>query len=141
MSGSQTVRAVWTGARLFVGFIFVYAGVGKILDPQGFAVQVNNYRLLPQIFVAFTAITLPWAELVAGALLLLGKAVRPAALVCVFLELVFLLAVGAAVTRGLNIECGCFAGSHSLVGLKHLAEDFALLLLTVWIYVRSSCAR
>ncbi|NOZ57436.1 MAG: DoxX family membrane protein [Calditrichaeota bacterium] len=137
MTGARVTRMTLVAARLFVGLVFVYAGVGKILDPRAFAAQVENYRLLPQVLVAFTAVSLPWAEVLAGGLLLLGRAVRPAALTCLFLEVVFLLAVGAAVARGLNIECGCFAGSHSLVGLKHLAEDFVLLVLTAWLYVRS----
>ncbi len=137
MSDWRKSRYVTLTLRILVGAVFVYAGVGKILDPAVFRSQVDNYRLLPQILVDLTAAVLPWIEGVAGALLLAGRLVRPAALVCIFLELLFLAAVGAAVVRGLNIECGCFAGSHSVVGLKHLVEDFALLLLTVGLYVRS----
>ena len=45
--------------RIILGFVFIYAGILKISDPAGFSEVINNYKLLPLLFVNFFAITLP----------------------------------------------------------------------------------
>src|ERR1700736_4813318 len=50
----------WRMADLLVGGLFVYAGVIKILDPVGFANDIDNYRILPWAFSVRLAFYLPW---------------------------------------------------------------------------------
>lgn len=45
--------------RLFLGAVFVYASLDKILHPQAFAEMVYNYQLLPDVLINLTAIILP----------------------------------------------------------------------------------
>ncbi len=54
------------------------------------------------------AVTLPWVELLAGALLVAGVWRREAALVIALLLVVFLAAAGSVLARGIDVEnCGC----------------------------------
>ena len=116
--------------RLVVGGAFVLAGGLKIANPAKFALDVSNYRLVPHELINLFAILVPWIEVTAGTLVLAGVWLRAAAFVITGLTVMFLVVIGAALARGLNIECGCFGtigGKH--VGLVNLAIDLTLLSL------------
>ncbi len=123
--------------RLIIGGVFVFAGVVKIINPAGFATDIGNYRLLPHEWINLLAITLPWIEVVAGLLLIVGLWSRASALVIGVMLVVFLIAIGQAVVRGLNISCGCFGTVEGRkVGLTALAQDVVLLAMCVWLWWR-----
>jgi putative oxidoreductase len=128
--GSAGPRPGWLWlARLcgwVLGGIFVYAGISKMLDPAQLALQVRNYQLAPWWMIHPAAIVLPWIEIVAGLLLILGIWAIEATIVLAGLLLLFVFAIGWAMYHGLDIECGCFAG-HAKVGWLKLAENAALL--------------
>ena len=127
--------------RLVVGGVFVYAGVLKILDPAQFANDVANYRLLPSALVNFVAITLPWVETVAGILMVMGFWLPGSALVITGLMGVFLVAIGQALMRGLDIQCGCFGTIRAgKIDAKTLVFDVALFVFAAWLYWRASTA-
>jgi hypothetical protein len=67
-------------------------------------------------------------ELVIGTALILGVGRRGGALVSALLLVIFMLAITAALLRGLDISCGCFNtdGGHA-VGLSLLLRDLLLL--------------
>jgi uncharacterized membrane protein YphA (DoxX/SURF4 family) len=109
-------------ARIVLGFIFIYAGVEKISDPEAFAISISNYRLLPIATINFFAITLPWIELVAGILLIFGIAVKENSSILFSMLLVFTIAIVISLFRGLSIDCGCF-GKGSQIGLLKLVEN------------------
>jgi putative oxidoreductase len=114
--------------RLIVGFVFIYAGILKISDPEGFSDAINNYDLVPLISVNFFAIILPWIELVAGLFLLFGVFVKENSFIISVLLIVFILAIIISLGRGLNIECGCFGtSSGTKVGITKLVENIVLL--------------
>ncbi|MDZ7370398.1 MAG: DoxX family membrane protein [candidate division KSB1 bacterium] len=119
--------------RLILGVIFIWAAVGKIFDPAQFAENIDNYRLLPYFLTTLTAAILPWLELICGLLLILGRKVAAASLIIIVLNCIFILAIGSAVARGLDIDCGCFSAG-SKVGWVRLIEDFALLAVAVVIW-------
>lgn len=95
--------------RLYLGVLFIYAAVHKVADPAAFALDVATYEILPLGLVNLVALTMPWIEIVAGAMLIAGVRVRPAALVVAALMAVFLVALIIALARGLDMSCGCFA--------------------------------
>ena len=118
--------------RVIVGFVFLYAGILKISDPAGFSDAINNYDLLPLIFVNFFAIILPWIEVVAGLFLLFGISVKENSFIVSVLLIVFILAIAISLGRGLNIECGCFGtSSGTKVGIIKLVENIVLLALSI----------
>jgi uncharacterized membrane protein YphA (DoxX/SURF4 family) len=81
----------------------------KILHPGAFALDIATYQILPLFLVNAMAIVLPWVEWVAGLMLLVGYRSRTAALLVTAMMLVFTAALILAVSRGLDMSCGCFA--------------------------------
>ena len=129
---------VWgaLGLRLVIGAVLIYASVSKILHPAQFADAVANYRVLPTALVSWTAIVLPWLELITGACLILGVAVTSAALVSLVMFTVFAGALVSVQARHLDIACGCFNVSGSTGDGGHpLWISLALILGSLGILV------
>jgi len=94
--------------RLLLGALFVYASLDKIASPPAFAKAVYQWQVGGPVPSNVVAVTLPWIELVAGLLLLAGAWKREAALVIALLLVVFLVAAGSVMARGIDVEnCGC----------------------------------
>jgi uncharacterized membrane protein YphA (DoxX/SURF4 family) len=120
--------------RLVVGGVFLYAGAIKIIDPAAFAKDIGNYRMLPHEWVNLLALTLPWVEAVSGGLLMVGIWKRTNALLIGFLLIIFMAAIGQAIARDLNIECGCFGTKGGRrTGLVTMVQDIFLFVGTAWI--------
>ncbi len=115
--------------RVCLGFIFVYASLDKIFQPDKFARVIYNYRLVPVETVNIFAIIVPWLELIIGFLLLLGIWVETAAFIMSVLTLAFIFMIASAIFRGLNIECGCFTlkETGSIVSWRRIIEDVFIL--------------
>ena len=110
--------------RIGIGLVMLAAALGKIGDPAAFATQIHHFRLIPIGAENLLAIVLPWVELIAGLTLVLGVHARSGAWLSSAMMVVFTLAVGAAVARGLDIECGCFGTADAThVGGMKLAEN------------------
>ena len=116
------------GARLLVGGLFCYAGVMKLRDPVGFANEIANYHLVPEL-APYAAASLPTVEVVLGAALIAGPRPwrRAAALVLCALLALFTVAVAQAVLRGINVDCGCFGTSSGPVSTWTVIRDLLLL--------------
>ena len=119
-----------------VGAVFVYASLSKIADPQAFAKIIYHYQVIgPSAVFGFvpanlTAVALPWIELIAGVLLVVGVWRREAAVVTAIMLVVFVAAVASTLARGIDIQnCGCFAldASGRAAGWKLISGDLALL--------------
>jgi putative oxidoreductase len=122
--------------RWFLAGIFLWAAVPKIMDPIGFAMDVANYQVLPQVLVNLTAITLPWIEAFAALALLSGFAVDGAVLLVTLQLVAFIGMLAQAWFRDLDIDCGCFGhgkGGRSVA--KALIEDWAFLAVAVSLLV------
>jgi len=120
------------GLRIFLGFIFIFAAVTKVADPEGFSQSIYNYKLMPDFIINFLAIAFPWIELVAGILLVFGISVKENSAIISGLLVVFIIAIGISLARGLDIDCGCFGTiDGSKVGLLKILENIGLLLLSL----------
>lgn len=125
--------------RLIIGGLFIYSAITKIIDTDYFVKSLYNYRLLPEVSLNFFALFIPWLELVIGCLLVLGIFVRESALIGSILMIIFIAAIGIAVARGLDIECGCFGTRDgSRVGVLKIIEDLLILLGFIWVTVYGS---
>ena len=94
--------------RLLLGFVFVYASLDKIWDPAAFAKIVYQWQVVGPVPSNLVAVTLPWVELVAGLLLIAGVWKRESALVVALMLVVFIVAAGTVMARGIDVEnCGC----------------------------------
>ena len=120
-------RLLIVSCRILVGLVMLAAALGKIGDPATFASQIHHFRLIPVAGENLLAMTLPWIELLAGLGLTLSVRPRSAAWLSTAMMVVFTIAVGAALARKLDIECGCFGTADATrVGMKKLLEDLAL---------------
>ena len=127
--GALRRRPVIRVSQLVVGVVFVAAALAKIGDLGSFASQIHNFRIVPIWTENLVAMTLPWVELIAGLCLVLGIRARGAGVLSTVLMVVFLVAVGQAVARDLDIECGCFGTADAAkVGLQKLLENTLLTL-------------
>ncbi len=116
---------------IVVGLLFVWAALAKVGDVGALATEVHNFRILPVWSENLLAMVLPWIELAAGVSLVVGVRPRSGALVAAGLLAVFVVAILAAMARGLNFECGCFGTTAAgRVGLSILARDLAVLALS-----------
>jgi putative oxidoreductase len=116
-------------SRLFLGAIFVYAGLVKIADPLGFAHALYNYHILPAWMINPLAICLPWVEVIIGTALLAGIMIPGGALVVSGMLALFAVALGISLIRGLDIACGCFSTSATAAPITwlYVVRDLALL--------------
>ena len=94
--------------RLGLGGVLLYAGYLKAFTPDKSMMAVRAYELLPIWLANAFGIILPWLEMGAGLLLIVGVAVRNAAIFGSVLMVAFIIAIAQAWARGLSIDCGCF---------------------------------
>jgi uncharacterized membrane protein YphA (DoxX/SURF4 family) len=115
--------------KWLIAALFIFAGINKILNPANFAHNIDNYRLLPYLLVTLMAIILPWLEILCGIFLIVGRWQKGASLTLLVLIFMFLIAIGSAIARELDITCGCFSTSSegTKVGYTRLIEDIILL--------------
>jgi putative oxidoreductase len=135
---------LWRIVALIVGGIFIYAGAIKAIDPLRFALDIDNYKMLPWAIGVRLAFYLPWLELVCGVALILRFFYRGGLFILTALTFIFIAASIIAKVRGLDITCGCFGhASKNWSFTAHLALDFAILigLIALWISNRIPATR
>jgi uncharacterized membrane protein YphA (DoxX/SURF4 family) len=106
----------------------VYAAWLKLRAPwQLFAGAVGDYKVLPDWAIAPVARTLPWVELVLGALLAAGRWRRTASTACSLLLAGFFALMVRAFAKGMAISCGCFGMTADIISWRTLLRDGTLL--------------
>lgn len=119
-----------------MGGVFIYAGILKIIDPEGFSFDIENYRIVPRIFINLIAIYLPYLEVITGLIIIFSPRRGGALIILNVLILFFLFGIIQAILRGLDIECGCFGDASREIGIRVLAEDLILLIVGIMLFVR-----
>lgn len=97
---------LYMAARLFLAVIFIWAGINKLLEPDNFAVIIDEFDILPLRYAWPAAYILPIIELVAGIGLALD--IRGTLTVITGLMLFFIGVVSYGIWQGIDIDCGCF---------------------------------
>ena len=113
-----------------LGVLMLWAAVSKLANPTEFLGSIYAYELpFPRPLMQFTAIVLPWVELLCGLLLIAGLWMETALTLVSGLLAVFVVATGQAWARGLEIGCGCFSlkmfGLTEMPGLERFLESVA----------------
>lgn len=125
-------------ARLYLAAIFLFACWHKILEPAAFALDIATYQILPVGLVNPLAIVLPWVELAAGLMLLLGFRTQAAALLVAGMMAMFTVAIAIALAKGLDMSCGCFASQGSAddpISWRTILRDLGWLLLAAYVFI------
>ena len=120
-------------ARFIVGAIFLISGLAKISDPGRFILTLREFRLFPEEIVPFTAVWLPWLELLLGLCVLVGLLHRTSALLLACMNTGFLAAILSVIARGIVVDCGCFGMLADMLGLPDMADMKAVVRNVVFI--------
>ena len=122
--------------RFVIGGVFLYSGITKLLDLDGFTQSILNYQLLPIDIIPASATVMATLEAICGLALILNAFTAASALVVNILLIVFICAVTSALIRGLDINCGCFSSDpDAFSSLKEtFFRDFAMLIISVKLF-------
>jgi len=124
--------------QYILGGVFIFSGLQKISNLNGFLLVVKNYKLLPASAENWIAIILPWIEFIIGSLLLLGIYIRHSALSAFMILILFILVITINIVRGIEFSCGCFSlsleKSNKITTIGWLLRDFILLLMSGYVY-------
>ncbi len=127
-------------ARLVLGGVLLLAGYLKEQSPSTAQMAVRAYRLLPVGIANFFGLALPWLEIGAGILLIIGVTVRYASIFGGSLMLLFVGAISQAWARGLSIDCGCFGGGGEVAAghtqyLQEILRDLGLTAAAIFLFL------
>ncbi len=126
-------------ARLVLGGVLIAAGALKAGNPAHAAMAVRAYQVLPLTLANILGYALPWVEMGAGLALVIGVAVKAAAIIGGGLMVVFIVAIAQAWARGLSIDCGCFGGGGTVAPghtayVQEILRDTGLTALAVYLF-------
>jgi len=122
--------------RIALGGIFVYAAYTKISNIQAFAFSIKGFKILdPDThanLIVSASYTMPWIEMIAGVLLIIGLCTRAAALTLALMLLIFIVALVYVIySPSIDANCSCFGDKHlycgSAVGWCQVIRDLILL--------------
>ncbi|AKK03883.1 MauE/DoxX family redox-associated membrane protein [Corynebacterium epidermidicanis] len=125
--------------RFGLAAVWLTSGTIKMMDPMGFRQSVMAYQLFPPAVEGFIAQTLPPVEFALGLLLAVGLFLRLNAAVTGLFMVCFLLGIGSAWVRGLQINCGCFSPDVSAEPTSPflaIVRDLLFLGMAVWLWRR-----
>jgi hypothetical protein len=133
------MKILTTLSRIIIGFVFIFSGIVKAIDPLGFAYKFHDY------FNAFhlgflnnlslpLAIFMCTAEFISGFAVLTGFRYKPGIwgiiiLLAIFTPLTFILALTNPVS-----DCGCFGDAIHLTNWQTFGKNVILCALLVIIY-------
>lgn len=128
-------------ARFFMAYIWIAAGVEKLNKHFTMTQTIEAYQIFTPEWSHYLAYLIGPLEIAGGVLLLLGLFMRSAAKVGIIVLVLFMIGIGQAWARGLDIDCGCFevdpANTDQVMDyVKTLGRDLFFLVLMVWIWVR-----
>lgn len=114
-------------AAILLGAVFVVAAVAKIVAGSTWVRQARELGAPTPVAVA-----LPGAELVIGALLIVGIGGPAPAVAAAALLVVFTVAIARQLVDGRHPPCACFgAWSQRPIGEGHLVRNAALIVVAV----------
>ena len=128
--------------RFCLGAVFLLAGGMKLAHPAAFFSDLLGFGVpFPEMFLRVVAVYLPWLEVLAGVGLILNvwpETIRP---VVAALCLIFVMMLGQAVLRGLDLNCGCFGSvGRGWFERPDVALARACLLFAASLYVAAAPA-
>jgi uncharacterized membrane protein YphA (DoxX/SURF4 family) len=119
--------------RMVLGGLFVLAAYYKLSDPRGAYDAVNAFHLgVGDQLTQVLAKVVPWAEMTAGVLLILGLWARGAAVLAIVLLAGFIGGIISVMARGLDVKCGCFGALKMFcgdqpMGVCHLVRNSIMI--------------
>lgn len=127
-----TVLAFRT-AEWFVAFTMCLLALQKLKDVESFSTMFLNYDLLARRYVPYGKIY-PWAEGLAGVLMIAGVATWLSAPLALFIGTVGAVSVFKAVyIDRRELKCACVGGNSNVpLGFVSLTENLAMIAMGLW---------
>ncbi len=131
--------------RVFIGGAFMFAAYNKIGGTQSFANAIKGFRIVDAdkhgYLIQSAAYMMPWVEMIAGLLLVLGLWTRASAVVIWVLLVGFMAAlIHVIMDETISADCSCFGdiklGCSSTVGWCQVIRDVILLVPTTYLIWR-----
>jgi uncharacterized membrane protein YphA (DoxX/SURF4 family) len=117
------------GVRIVIGLAFAYAGATKLMASDQFADSIASFQILPNTLINILALGLPPTEILAGLMMISGWHYRSANFCILVLSVIFALALGQALARGLQVDCGCFGSGKPSTAKTWLSLGRDILVL------------
>lgn len=146
LAGVRSIGTLaWLFSRFAIGGLFALAALNKLRGPNGpdlFYASVKSFRAgemiglesTPEWFLRFSVSVTPWVEAICACALLLGVYVRASALVCAAWLMFFIVLIASVLSRGLNVDCGCFGELSPIcgkqVGVCNIVQNLVMLVCT-----------
>lgn len=128
--------------RYILGFIYLYAGGSKILEPMLFKAVIQNYFAIPDTIALILAIVVPWIQILAALSLLLNWYVLYSSGLLLIMSVFFFGLMIVNYGQILPFGCGCFGfKDEELVGVYHVVRDFSIALLASIVLYNSRKAK
>jgi len=122
--------------QIFLGILFIYSGILKILNLFEFSLTVAKYGILPEKLINLFSTLLPFFELISGFFLLSGFFIQGASLIISFMLSIFTIAIIFVISKGASFECGCFEifGKEPKTGIFLVIRNFFLLAFSLNVF-------
>jgi uncharacterized membrane protein YphA (DoxX/SURF4 family) len=118
-----------------LGAVFLWAGLLKLLDMEGFAQIISSYELVPETLLSVVAIGLPALEVFAGLGLVFD--IRGSLGTILGLLALFIFVLWFGILKDLDIDCGCFSPSelaeHTTLR-EAMYRDLAMMIAVVYLF-------
>ena len=123
--------------RVGLGGLFVFAAFTKLSNVQAFAFAIKGFKVLDPDqhghLIISAAYTIPWVEMIAGVLLILGIRTKAATLALGLMLVVFIGALLYVIySPTVEADCSCFGDMNivcgSTVGWCQVIRDLIMLL-------------
>ena len=121
--GDRVFSLLWICARIFVGLVFAYAGLAKLLEPSAnFEAALLRYGVFSPAWIPWIAQIVPWLEWLLGSLTVVGYSPRLASAGISLLSLAFLVTLGSSglLLEAGQIDCGCFGRSGLHLSVRQI---------------------
>ena len=118
--------------RLVLAATFLVSSFGKFVDIEHYSVaMVYNFDILPGPLAIAFGWALPFLELACALGLLLGVLTRLCAAGVALMGISFFITKFILLSRGADVECGCFGAIGSTMASWSIYLDPALIVLSV----------
>lgn len=123
-------------AQWFVGFSMAVLALLKLQNVESFATMFLNYDLLAKRWVTYSFVY-PFAEALAGVLMIAGVATWASAPIALFIGGIGAVSVVKAVyIDRRELKCACVGGTSNVpLGFLSLTENFMMIGMAVWMVV------
>lgn len=121
--------------RTFLGIVFIWSGVSKLLSPDDFAAIISAYELVPEKLLFPVAVGLPALEFAAGISLLFDT--RLSLETVTGLLVLFIAVLWFGMVEDIDVDCGCFSTEEigEQTSLRNaMYRDFFFMAMAVYMY-------